>query len=122
MTVLARLVGRLGEYSDDAHNAGGGSPLPGRVVNSVSPSSVVVGASTTVSVNGAGFGPSTEVYLGGVAKPTTYVSASVLRFNHTAGAVGSGTVTVEGATGQATLTYTIAAADELSSPPRAART
>lgn len=113
MTVLNRLVGRLGEYSDDAHNAGGGSPVPGRVVNSVNPASVVVGAGTTVSVNGTGFGATSEAYLNGVAKPTTYVSASVLRFSHTAAAVGSGVVTVEGATGQATLTYTAtAAADE----------
>jgi hypothetical protein len=112
VTVLGRLVARLGEYSDDAHNAGGGSPLPGRVVNSVSPSSVVVGTGTTVSVSGAGFGPTTEVYLDGVAKSTTHVSGSTLRFNHTAAAAGSGTVTVEGATGQATLTYTLVRADD----------
>lgn len=110
MTELSRLVGRLGEYSDDAHNANGGALLPGRVVNGISPTSVVVGSSTTVSVSGSGFGSTTEVYLDGVAKSTTHVSGSTLRFNHTAAAAGSGRVTVEGATGQATLTYTIAAA------------
>jgi hypothetical protein len=73
----------------------GPNPVP--VVTSLSPTRWVVGASTTLEVNGAGFVSSSVIRWNGADRPTTFVSATRLRTTLAASdfaAVGQAQVTV----------------------------
>jgi hypothetical protein len=83
---------RLTDYYDASYppSVYGGAPS----LVSLVPSTGVVGQSITVTVNGAGFEPSSVVRADGAALPTVYVSATVLTVSGTPLTSGSAVVTV----------------------------
>ena len=107
-TISASDVAALGSVSIGVHNPapGGGDATPTNlqvqnaapVATSMSPSSAAVGSGAfTLTVNGSGFVPASEILWNGISRTTTFVSNTQLQMNVSASdisAVGTATVAV----------------------------
>lgn len=67
-------------------------PMP--TLTTLVPASIVVNTPTMVTVTGTNFTPGSKVWADEERQTTTYVSATTLRYNAVADAVGSQTITV----------------------------
>ena len=72
------------------------NPVP--TITAASPAIVPAGATTTVTLTGRGFVPSTVIQVNGAAVPTTYVSPTSIEAQITVGANATGDLQVQAST------------------------